>query len=73
MGRSHNIQPETPAVQITEEVLLQSGDYYESGKTKLTTGNISDAITDLTAAIDAGAASVDTYILRGEAYMQSGD
>ncbi len=73
LGRSHNIQPETPAVQITEEVLLQSGDYYESGKTKLTAGNIPDAITDLTAAIDAGAASVDTYILRGEAYMQSGD
>ena len=73
LGRSHNPTPATSSVQITEEILLQSGDYYESGKAKLTAGNIADAITDLTAAIDAGAASVDTYILRGEAYMQSGD
>ena len=73
LGRSHNTQPGTSSVQITEEILLQAGDYYESGKAKLTDGNIADAITDLTAAIDAGAASVDTYILRGEAYMQSGD
>lgn len=72
LGRSHNMQT-TPSIQITEEVLLQSGDYYESGKTKLTAGNIAEAIADLTAAIDSGAASVDTYILRGEAYMQSGD
>ena len=72
LGRSHNIET-TPSVQITEEVLLQSGDLYESGKTKLAAGNITEAITDLTAAIEAGAASVDTYILRGEAYMQSGD
>lgn len=72
LGRSHNMQT-TQSIQITEEVLLQSGDYYESGKTKLTAGNIAEAIADLTAAIDAGAASVDTYILRGEAYMQSGD
>ncbi len=73
LGRSHNTTPATPAVEITEEVLLQSGDYYESGKTKLTAGNIDEAITDLTAAIDSGAASVDTYILRGEAYMQAGN
>lgn len=73
LGRSHNGTQTTPAVQITEEALLQSGDYYESGKTKLAVGNISDAIVDLTAAIDSGAASVDTYILRGEAYMQNGD
>ena len=73
LGRSHNDTQTTPAVQITEEALLQSGDYYESGKTKLSSGNIADAIVDLTAAIDSGAASVDTYILRGEAHMQSGD
>ena len=36
-------------------------------------GQLDAAIADLSAAIDAGAASVDTYILRGEAYMQSGD
>lgn len=75
LGRSHNMFNNNTAnnVEITEEALLQSNDYYESGKTKLLAGQISDAITDLTVAIDAGNASVDTYILRGEAYMQSGD
>ena len=73
LGRAHNVQPTANQVTITEEALLQSGDYYESGKTKLLAGNLADAIIDLTAAIDAGAPSVDTYILRGEAYMQSGD
>ena len=71
LGRSHNMQTGANNVEITEEVLLQAGDYYDSGKSKLVAGNIDDAIVDLTAAIDAGAASVDTYILRGEARMQS--
>ena len=74
LGRSHgsfvDTQP-TQNVEITEEALLQPSDYYESGKTKLLAGNIDEAITDLTVAIDSGNASVDTYILRGEAYMQS--
>lgn len=73
LGRTHNSQPVVNNVEITEEVLLQAADYYESGKTKLLAGELDAAIADLTAAIDAGAASVDTYILRGEAYMQSGD
>lgn len=73
LGRSHTVNPTVGNVEITEEVLLQSNDYYESGKTKLIAGNIDEALADLTAAIDAGAASVDAYILRGEAYMQMGD
>lgn len=60
-------------VEITEEALLQPNDYYQSGKEKLLSGNIDDAIADLTAAIESGNASVDAYILRGEAYMQSAD
>ena len=73
LGRSHNMQTSSSNIEITEEVLLQSGDYYDSGKTKLLVGTIEDAIMDLSASIDAGAASVDTYLLRGEAYMQSGN
>lgn len=74
LGRAHTDHPTaTPAVEITEETLLQAADYYNSGKTKLLAGEVDAAIADLSAAIDAGAASVDTYILRGEAYMQSGD
>lgn len=80
LGRHHttvsvNVASDAPEVvsEINEEKLLQAHDYYESGKTKLTSGQIDDAIADLTTAIDGGAASVDTYILRGEAYMQSGD
>lgn len=72
LGRSHN-SANMNNVRITEEILLQANDYYESGKTKLLAGNIEDAITDLTASIDAGVASVESYILRGEAYLQSGD
>ncbi len=75
LGRAHNGQPKTQTsdMEITEEVLKQSADFYDSGKAKLLDGNLVDAITDLTAAIDAGAPTVDTYILRGEAHMQSGD
>ena len=73
LGRAHNDRPSTQNIEITEEVLLQSGDFYNSGKTKLLAGELDAAIADLTAAIDAGGASVDAYILRGEAYMQSGD
>lgn len=76
LGRSHSsfvTQTPTQNVEITEETLLQTSDYYESGKAKLIEGNITDAITDLTTAIDAGNASIDTYILRGEAYMQAGN
>ena len=74
LGRSHTpTNVIAPNVEITEEVLLQSADYYKSGKEKLVAGNIADAIADLTAAIDAGGASVDAYIMRGEAYMQSGN
>lgn len=73
LGRAHNGQPTDTSVPITEEVLLQSADLYESGKTKLVAGNLDEAIADLTGAIELGAASVDTYVLRGEAYMQSGN
>ncbi len=74
LGRSHNVLNTMPNnVEITEEALLQSEDYYNSGKTKLLAGNTEEAISDLTAAIDAGNANVDAYVLRGEAYMQSGN
>lgn len=73
LGRSHNDTMTSNNIQITEEVLMQANDYYESGKTKLLAGNVDDAIADLTTSIDGGAASVDAYILRGEAYLQTGD
>ncbi len=73
LGRSHNDVPDVSNVQITEEVLMQSADFYENGKEKLLAGNIDEAIADLTAAIDAGAPTVETYILRGEAQMQAGN
>lgn len=73
LGRSHGALTQRVAtnnVEITEEALLQGSDYYESGKIKLMSGNLEEAISDLTAAIEAGA-SVDAYIMRGEAYMQA--
>lgn len=73
LGRSHDTIYSSSSAQVTEEQLLQANDYYESGKTKLLAGNIDEALVDLTTAIDSGAASIDMYIMRGEAYMQSGD
>ncbi len=75
LGRSHGIvnQPAANNVAVTEEVLMQSNDYYESGKTKLMAGNIDDAIADLTAAVNAENPSIESFILLGEAYMQSGN
>ena len=75
LGRSHGVATSDTKndsnVEITEEVLLQASDYFNSGKTKLLSGDTFGAITDLTTAIDSGSADVDTYILRGEAYMQT--
>lgn len=60
-------------VEITEEALLQSSDYYESGKTKLLSGDIDSAVADLTAAVEASEDNIDALVLRGEAYMQAGN
>ncbi len=58
---------------VTEEQLLDANGYYSRGKEEILAGNIENALSDLTAAIDANANMVDAYILRGEAYMQAGD
>ncbi len=75
LGRSHGVLnhrvPLSNSATITEEALLQGSDYYETGKTKLLAGEVEDAINDLTTAIDAGNPTIDMYILRGEAYMQT--
>jgi len=73
LGRSHGSMHTANNVEITEEALLQSNDYYESGKTKLLAGDTDAAIADLTTAIEAAENNVDAYILRGEAYMQAGN
>ncbi len=74
LGRSHDtLSHKAGNVEVTEEALMQAGDYYEQGKTKLLAGDTSAAISDLTAAIDTGVADIDAYLLRGEAYLQSGD
>lgn len=75
LGRSHGVLNHRVPLNntITEEALMQGSDYYESGKTKLLAGQPDDAIADLTTAIDAGNPTVDMYILRGEAFMQTGN
>lgn len=72
VGRSYSIlHPDKANVEITEEALVGPNDYLESGRTKLVSGNIDDAISDFTIAVQVDTPSVDAYILRGEAYMQS--
>ncbi len=76
LGRSHNMNnvPTQPTnVEITEEALMQTSDYENSGKTKLLSGDVSGAVADLTTVIDDGNAASDIYVMRGEAYLQSGD
>ena len=78
LGRSHGTCVDTPAVtaenvEIVEEPLLQQSDYYAAARDKLVSGDVAGAIADLTTAIDAGNATVDMYVLRGEAYMQTSD
>jgi tetratricopeptide (TPR) repeat protein len=74
LGRSHGIlHPTAGNVEITEEVLMQANDYIDSGKAKLLSGSLDDAIADFTVAIDTAAPTPDAYILRGEAYMQAGN
>ena len=77
LGRSHGVLnhrvPLNNNTNISEEALMGASEYYESGKTKLLTGEIEDAIVDLTTAIDAGNPTSDMYVLRGEAYLQSGN
>lgn len=74
LGRSHNFKHSlNNGSLITEEMLLQSNDYLEAGRAKLREGNIDEAITDLTAAIEAGGVPNLAYVIRGEAYMQAGD
>lgn len=74
LGRSHGVLnhrvPLNNTATVTEETLMQASDYYETGKTKLLAGEVEDAISDLTTAIDAGNPTADMYVLRGEANMQ---
>jgi len=74
LGRSHGLlNPVRGNVEITEEALLMPYEYFESGKMKLISGNIDDAIADLTVSLQSDNPPVDAYILRGEAYMQAGN
>ncbi len=74
LGRSHGLlHPLASNVEITEEVLMQSNEYFDAGKANLLAGNVDEAIADLTVSIQSDAAFVDAYILRGEAYMQAGN
>lgn len=75
LGRSHNAVKVTPAQNqiVAEETLNNSADYFNNGKKNILTGNLEDAIIDLTAAVNADNNMIDAYILRGEAYMQNGD
>ena len=75
LGRSHGALTSRGTVnnvEVTEEELLMSADYYEMGKNAVVAGNLEEALADLTAAIDADATNINAFILRGEVYMQSG-
>ena len=75
LGRSHNAIKVTPAQNqiVAEETLNTAADFFNNGKKNILTGNLEDAIIDLTAAVNADNNMIDAYLLRGEAYMQNGD
>lgn len=72
LGRSHEFLRSTSNVVVTEEALIKTSDYIDSAKEKLVAGDMNAAVEDLNVAIEANADS-DTYVLRGEIYMQMGD
>lgn len=73
LGRSHEfLHPSRNRVDIVEEKLMQHNDYMDAAKEKLAAGNMEEAISDLSVAIDANATS-DGLTLRGEMYLQMGD
>ncbi|MCQ2562250.1 MAG: tetratricopeptide repeat protein [Alphaproteobacteria bacterium] len=73
LGRSHEIfHPTLQSVVITEESLEQSTSYIDSAKTKIASGDMAGAITDLESAIDVDK-NTNAYALRGEIYMQMGE
>ncbi|MCR5194234.1 MAG: tetratricopeptide repeat protein [Alphaproteobacteria bacterium] len=74
LGRSHNTNNvKSSDTEIVEETLMRANDYYIRGKSEILSGNINDAIADLTTAIETDKNAIDAYILRGEAYMQIGN
>ena len=75
LGRSHNllIKSDVNNVEVSEEHLMQVSEYLNSGKVNLIEKKIDNAISDFTVVIQTDDSFVDAYILRGEAYMQSGD
>ena len=73
LGRSHEfLHPSQNRVDVVEEKLMQHNDYLDSAKENLAAGDMDQALTDLTAAIDANATS-DSLTLRGEMYLQMGN
>ena len=72
LGRSHEFLHPTSNVVVTEEALMKPADYVNSAKEKLVAGDMNAAIEDMNVAIDENADS-NSYVLRGEMYLQMGD
>ena len=75
LGRSHTtvVSPANNSMEISEEQLLQAHEYFANAKEKFVSGDIPNAIVDLSIAIDADETFINAYIMRGEAFMQNGD
>ncbi len=76
LGRGYGLlHPTTEKnnVEITEETLRGSNEYFDAGKNKLVEGDFGGAIADLTIALESDAKMTNAFILRGEAYMQIGE
>ncbi|MCL1902065.1 MAG: hypothetical protein FWG18_00365 [Alphaproteobacteria bacterium] len=86
LGRSYSIlNPKTNVEVVSESAVINIAqmtpaaradlavDRAKTGKAKLLAGNVITAIADLSIAIEAAPDFVDPYIIRGEAFMQTGD
>lgn len=73
LGRARPTYAPNKAPLSEEELQTSDVSDMNSVQQNLSDGNIDGVIAELTSMIDAGNAVAQTYVLRGEAYMQYGD
>jgi len=85
LGRSYSIIHQKPVQEVAGASLVNMAgmtqqqrdnmhaEFSANGKRKLLEGNATGAILDLTVAIEANPNVADTFVYRGEAYMQVAD
>ena len=73
LGRARSTYAPDKAPWVEEELTVTDESAMDAVQQHLSDGNIDGMISELSSMIDAGNAVAQTYVLRGEAYLQYGD